>query len=77
MTAPTPDAKMALYDRVVEVLGGFDANPDERQRILEGTGPADSWDQVPDDVKQLIIKIENSPRQTWDDPADLPDQKNL
>lgn len=77
MTAPLSDAKSALYHRVVEVLGSFDANPDERQQILQGTGQAESWDDVPDDVKQLIVKIENSPRQTWDDPADLPSQQGI
>jgi hypothetical protein len=68
---------MALYQRVVGALGGFDASPDERRAILDGTGDADSWADVSDDVKQLIVKIENSPAQTWADPADLPDQQGI
>ncbi len=72
----TPE-KMALYDRVSEVLGGYDVHPADRQTIIDGTGPAESWADVPDDVKKLIEEIEASPRQSWDDPADLPDQQNL
>ena len=71
-----PD-KMNLYNRVTEVLGSYDATPEERRQILDGTGDADSWTQVPDDVKQLIGKVEGGPRQSWDDPADLPDQQGI
>jgi hypothetical protein len=70
-------AKMALYDRVVEVLGSYDPTPEERMQILKGTGDAESWAQVPLGVQHLIAQIEKSPRQSWDDPADLPDQQNL
>lgn len=70
-------AKMALWDRLSQALGGHDVRPDVRQQILDETGEADSWEQVPDDVKQLIVKIENSAPQTWPDPADLPDQQGL
>jgi hypothetical protein len=74
--AMSPDRE-ALYHRVVDVVSGFDATPDERDQILAGTGPAESWADVPQPVKDLIVKIENSPRQVWDDPADLPEQQNL
>lgn len=70
-------AKMDLYNRVTEVLGSYDATPDQRRQILAGTGEAGSWDEVPEDVQKLITEIENSPRQSWDDPADLSDQQNL
>lgn len=70
-------AKMALYQRVTRVLGGFDATPDQRRKIIDGTGEADSWEQVPLGIQHLIVEIEKSPPQTWDDPADLPDQKGI
>ena len=77
MTDALTPAKMALYERVVDVIAAHDATPDERDAIIQGTGMADSWDDVPQDVKDLIIKIENSPRQVWNDPADLPDQQGI
>jgi len=70
-------ARQELYERVVDVISAHDATPDERDAIIMGTGKADSWDQVPADVKDLIERIEATPRQVWDDPADLPDQKDL
>ena len=77
MTDDMGPARQKLYERVVDVISGHDATPDERDQIIMGTGKADSWDQVPADVKALIERIEATPRQVWDDPADLPDQKNL
>lgn len=70
-------ARSALYHRVVDAISAHDATPEERDEILLGTGPAPSWDDVPKDVQDLIIKIENSPRQVWNDPADLPDQQGI
>lgn len=77
MTDSMSAAKAALYHRIVDVIGAHDATPEERDMILAGTGPADSWDEVPQDVKDLIVKIEASPRQAWDDPADLPSQQGI
>lgn len=77
MTAPMSDAKTDLYHRVVGVLSSYDANPDERDAILKGTGMAESWADVPQDVKDLIVRIESTPIQVWDDPADLPDQQGI
>jgi hypothetical protein len=72
----SPD-RQKLYERVVDVISGYDATPDERDAILQGTGNADSWADVPEDIRDMISRIERTPRQVWDDPADLPDQKNL
>lgn len=77
MTAPMSDRKADLYHRVVDVVANYDATPDERDAILAGTGPAESWDDVPQDVKDLMDKIKNGERQTWDDPAELPDQQGI
>lgn len=77
MTDDMSPARQKLYERVVDVISGHDATPDERDAILMGTGKAASWDDVPRDVKDLIIRIEGTDRQVWDDPADLPHQKNL
>lgn len=72
----SPD-RQKLYERVVDAISAYDATPDERDQIIMGTGQADSWADVPEDVRALIERIEGTPRQVWDDPADLPDQKNL
>lgn len=77
MTQPMSDAEEKLYFRVVDALSAHDATPDERAIVLDGTGPAESWEQVPKDVQDLIIRIEGTPRQVWDDPADTPHQQNI
>lgn len=77
MTDAMSPAKAALYHRVVDVISAHDATPDERDQIIAGTGPAESWDDVPKPVQALIVQVENSPRQVWDDPADLPHQQGL
>lgn len=70
-------AKTDLYDRVTEVLGSHDATPEERRQVMAGTGDAESWAKVPLGVQHLIAQIEKRPRQSWDDPADLPEQQNI
>lgn len=70
-------AQMDLYERVTHVLGTFDATPEERRLILDGTGDAESWAKVPLGVQHLMGEIEKRPRQSWDDPADLPDQQGV
>lgn len=70
-------AKMDLYNRITHTLGTYDATPEERRRVLDGTGDADSWAQVPLGVRHLVAEIEKRPPQSWNDPADLPEQKNL
>lgn len=70
-------AKMALYERLTQVLGTYDATPDERRQILDGTGDAESWAQVPLGIQHLVGEIEKRPRQSWADPAELPDQKGI
>lgn len=70
-------AKQSLYDRVVEALGGHDATPEERRQIIDGTGEAESWEKVPLGVQHLVTQVEKRPQQSWDDPADLPDQQNI
>lgn len=77
MTDTVSPGRDALYRRVVGVISKHDATPDQRDTIILGTGQAGSWDEVPKDVQDLIVKIENTPPQVWNDPADLPHQKNL
>lgn len=77
MTDEMSPGRSALYHRIVDAISAHDATPDERDAILMGTGQAGSWDEVSKDVQDLIIKIENSPRQVWDDPADLPQQQGI
>lgn len=72
MTTMT-DAKQALYDRIVEVLGTRDVHPDDRIAIQDAWGEAESWDDLPDNIKALIEEAEKLPRQAWDDPMDVPD----
>lgn len=71
-----------LFHRLSEALGGHDVDPDERARILAAwttAGGEDdaTWEKLPLGVQRLIGEIEKRERQSWDDPADLPDQKNL
>jgi hypothetical protein len=66
-----------LYDRLTEVLGSHDLHPDDRKAIQDayvdaGTETA-TWDDLPEDVQARVIEAEKSPRTTWDDPADVPD----
>lgn len=73
MTNPTVE----LADRLAEALGSHDVHPDDRARIqrawLDAGGDDATWTGLPTDVQALIEQIERSPRQAWDDQADVPD----
>jgi len=64
----------ALYDRVVALLGAHDVHPEDRDTIREALVPGATWETIPDEVRALIEQLEKElPRQSWDDPADVPD----
>ena len=62
-----------LERRLAELLGTRDVHPDDRAVIREAFEKAKSWDDLPDAVKSMVIHLEQLPRQSWDDPADVPD----
>jgi hypothetical protein len=69
-----------LYDRLTEALGSHDLPPDDRRAIQDAYVAAGmdtaTWDDLPMKIQKMILKAENSPRTTWDDPADVPDIPN-
>lgn len=71
-----------LFNRLSEALGSTDVRPDERDRILTAwtaAGGEDSatWEKLPLGVQNLVTQLEAREPQSWDDPADLPDQKGI
>lgn len=71
-----------LFHRLSEALGSTDVLPEERAQVLAAwtkAGGEDSatWEKLPLGVQHLVGEIEKRPRQSWDDPADLPDQKGV
>lgn len=73
MTSPA----VALEIRLADALGAHDVHPEDRaliqQAYVAAGADAATWDDLPADVQALIEEIENSPREAWDDPADVPD----
>lgn len=72
------DKAVELYDRLSDALGAHDVHPEDRAKIqgaYQDAGGVESatWGDLPADVQQLIEEIEKTPRQSWDDPADVPD----
>lgn len=71
-----------LFHRLSDALGSTDVLPEERDQILTAwtaAGGQDdaTWDKLPLGVRHLVTEIEKRPRQSWDDPADLPDQQGV
>ena len=71
-----------LFHRLGDALGTTDVHPDEREKIIAawtaaGGQEAATWERLPLGIQHLVKEIEGRPRQSWDDPADLPDQQNL
>lgn len=71
-----------LFHRLSEALGSTDVHPDERAQVLAGwtaAGGQDSatWEKLSPDVQALVEEVEKRDPQSWDDPADLPDQKGI
>jgi hypothetical protein len=75
MTSPAVE----LNERLSDALGAHDVHPDDRDRVQQAYIAAGmdtaTWDDLPDDIKALVEDIEqNYPRQSWDDPVDVPDE---
>jgi hypothetical protein len=71
-----------LFLRLSDALGSTDVLPDERAQVLSawaaaGGHDAATWEKLPLGVQHLVTQIEKREPQSWDDPADLPDQQNL
>jgi len=71
-----------LFHRLSEALGGTDVSPEEREQIIDGwqdAGGEDSgtWEKLPLGIRTLVEQVEKRAPQSWDDPADLPDQKGI
>lgn len=77
--ATTTLAGVDLERRLTDALGAHDVHPEDRIRIQEAyvdAGMLDaSWDDLPADIRTLVEDIEqNYPRQSWDDPTQVPDE---
>lgn len=71
-----------LFHRLSNALGSTDVHPEERQRVVSAwadAGGEDSatWEKLPKDIQALVVEIEKRDPQSWDDPADLPNQKGI
>ena len=75
-------APARLFHRLSEALGSHDVLPEERTRILTAWTDAGgqeeaTWEKLPLGVQHLVTEIEGRAPQSWDDPADLPEQKGI
>lgn len=73
-----PEA-VALERRLADALGAHDVHPEDRDTIQEAYLAAGMdaavWEDLPAEVQALVEDIEqNYPRQSWDDPTDVPDE---
>jgi hypothetical protein len=71
-----------LFHRLSDALGGHDVLPEERDIVLKGWAAAGgqesaTWEKLPLGVQRLVADIEKRAPESWDDPADLPDQQNI
>lgn len=71
-----------LFHRLSEALGSTDVEPEERQQIIDAWGDAGgeqsaTWEKLPLGIQSLVTTIEKRDPQSWDDPADLPDQRGI
>lgn len=68
------DVDQDLYRRFTELLGAHDVHPEDRIRIQQALGPGVTWETLPADIRELVERLESElARQSWDDPADVPD----
>ena len=70
------------FNRLSEALGSADVDPDEREKIITawtaaGGQEGATWEKLPLGVQHLVREIEKREPQSWDDPADLPDQQGI
>ncbi len=70
--------QLPLPIRLAEALGSHDVHPEDRARIQQAFIDAGmeeaTWEDLPADIRALVEEIERSERQSWDDPADVPDE---
>jgi hypothetical protein len=69
----TFQAEMALEQRLTDLLGRHDVHPELRGQIQRAFQQYRTWDKLPPDIKTMITEAEKLPRQSWADPADMPD----
>jgi hypothetical protein len=65
---------MALERRLTDLLGAHDVHPDDRVAIQNAFELAGSFEELPTAIQARVIELEeNLPRQSWDDPSEVPD----
>lgn len=68
------EAKLELERRLTDLLGAHDVHPDDRAAIQDAFGQAGSFEELPTVLQARIIELEETlPRQSWDDPSEVPD----
>lgn len=71
-------AAQQLYARLTDALGTHDvAWPDRdaiQQAYLAAGAEGATWNDLPEDVRQRIERVEQLPLTSWEDPADAPDE---
>lgn len=73
MTTAIPQ-HLDLEQRLTELLGTRDVHPDDRAAIQDAYMLAPTWEQLPQAIRDKVEELEKLPRQSWDDPFDVPDQ---
>lgn len=63
---------MTFYDRIADALGAHEVHPADRRTIQLAYLDADSFEDMPAEVQKLVKEIEASPRESWDDPSEVP-----
>lgn len=76
-TGITP-ASVELSQRLDDALGSHDVSSDDKERIqaayVAAGWMAATWEDLPEDIRELVEDIEQLPRTGWDDPLDAPDE---
>ncbi len=56
-------SKGELSRRVGGIVGAHVVGPDERQRIIDAMEPdeVETWDDLPEDIRELLEEIETRP----------------
>jgi hypothetical protein len=74
------DPAVQLAERLADALGAHDVAPAVRARIQQAyiaAGPNEAgWDDLPADIQGLVLQVEDLPRTAWDDPSDVPDDRD-
>jgi hypothetical protein len=74
MVATLGPKTLALRDRIEALFGTRDVHPADRRLIRDAFVEGSTWDTLPQDIRDLIERLERElPLQSWDDPADAPD----